>query len=122
MSARRELRATTGPMSIAPFHVHIVVLSGKKAGGELEAAERIYADLQEAGVEVILDDRNERAGVKFNDADLVGVPIRITVGSRGLEKGQVELKQRSEGDRVDDPMADLLEHVKTLVAEGMGRS
>ena len=110
------------PMSIAPFQVHIVVLSGKKSGGELEAAEKIYADLLQAGVEVILDDRDERAGVKFNDADLVGVPIRITVGSRGLEKGQVELKLRSEDERVDVPLAELLEHVKILVAGAMGKS
>jgi prolyl-tRNA synthetase len=105
------------PMSIAPFHVHIVVLGGKKADGEMEAAEKIYADLQEAGIEVLLDDRDERAGVKFNDADLVGVPIRITVGSRGLEKGQVEVKLRHEDERSDVPLSDLLAHVQSLMKE-----
>ena len=79
------------PISIAPYQVHIVVMKG----GE-EAAEKIYRDLWDAGVEVLLDDRKARPGVKFNDADLIGVPLRITVGKRALAKGGVEFKRRGE--------------------------
>ena len=82
------------PISVAPFEVQIVVLTGRKPAGELEAAEELYGQLKAAGLDVLLDDRDERAGVKFNDADLIGIPIRLTVGSRGLANGQVEMKLR----------------------------
>ena len=103
------------PISVAPFHVHIVVLSGNRPKGELEAARRICRDLEAEGIEVLLDDRDERAGVKFNDADLIGVPIRITVGSRGLAKGEVEVKMRNEKERKDVAIGALVEYVKELV-------
>jgi prolyl-tRNA synthetase len=81
------------PMSIAPFQVTVLTLGPEP---ELkEAAERIVSDLSAAGVEVLFDDRDERAGVKFKDADLVGVPIRVAVGKKGLANGQVEWKLRS---------------------------
>ncbi len=108
------------PMGVAPFQVHIVVLSGGSSGGELEAAEKIYRDLEEAGVEVLIDDRKERAGVKFNDADLIGVPVRITVGPRGLAKGQVEVKLRSEEEKMDIPLDRLVDHVGSLVGPCCG--
>jgi prolyl-tRNA synthetase len=110
------------PMSIAPFHVHIVVLSGNKPKGELEAGERISRALEDAGIEVLLDDRDERAGVKFNDADLIGIPIRITVGSKGLAQGTVEVKLRHETERQDVVLEQIVEHVqlaaKKLLASG----
>ena len=62
----------------------------------VEAASKIYGDLMNMGIDALLDDRDERAGVKFNDADLLGTPVRITVGSRGLKNGEVEVKLRSE--------------------------
>ena len=65
---------------------------------------------------MLVDDRDERAGVKFNDADLIGIPIRITVGSRGLANGQVEVKMRTEEDRQDVPLGDLVAFVKKAVA------
>ena len=68
------------PKSIAPFDVHVVPVDVKKAD-QLEAAEKIYADLKTAGFDVLLDDRKERAGVKFSDADLIGLPIRVTAVS-----------------------------------------
>jgi prolyl-tRNA synthetase len=81
------------PMSIAPFQVTVLTLGPEP---ELkEAAERIVGELSAAGVEVLFDDRDERAGVKFKDADLVGVPIRVAVGKKGLANGQVEWKLRS---------------------------
>jgi prolyl-tRNA synthetase len=82
------------PMSIAPYSV-IVTPLGKDPSVH-EAATGVYDELRDAGVEVLLDDRDERPGVKFKDADLLGIPLRITVGGRGLERGVVELKSRSE--------------------------
>lgn len=84
------------PISIAPFPVHLVLLAGKK-GKDTEAvaaADRLYQDLAMMGVEVLYDDRDESPGVKFNDADLMGMPIRLTVGSRSLKNGGVEFKRR----------------------------
>ncbi len=100
------------PISVAPFEVQIVVLTGRKPAGELEAAEELYGQLKAAGLDVLLDDRDERAGVKFNDADLIGIPIRLTVGSRGLENGQIEMKLRHENDRTDVPLDQVVEQVK----------
>ena len=87
------------PMSVAPYHVIITLV---KPDDEVQAsvAEKIYADLQTAGVEVLLDDRKERPGVKFKDADLLGIPIRITVG-RGAADGVVEYKLRREADKTE---------------------
>ena len=79
------------PMSVAPFHVHIVSLGDK----ELALAEELYEQLTSSGVEVLLEDREERPGVKFKDADLIGIPIRITIGAKSLAEGKVELKLRS---------------------------
>src|ERR1019366_1535623 len=73
------------PMSVAPYHVHLVTLGKDDA-------------LEAAGVEVLWDDRDERPGVKFKDADLIGIPLRITLGAKGLAAGQVELKPRTETD------------------------
>ncbi|MDY3240709.1 MAG: His/Gly/Thr/Pro-type tRNA ligase C-terminal domain-containing protein, partial [Anaerovoracaceae bacterium] len=96
------------PMSVAPYHV-IVTLVNPKDEAQTAAAEKIYDALQKAGVEVLLDDRNERPGVKFKDADLLGIPVRITVGKRAPE-GIVEYKLRREADKaektVDEAIAD----------------
>ena len=99
------------PIAVAPFAVHIVVLSGKKPQGELEAAEKLMTELEENGVDVLIDDRDERAGVKFNDADLIGCPIRITVGSRGLRNGTVEVKRRDAEDKTDVNVDGVVAHV-----------
>lgn len=82
------------PMSVAPYHVAIVPI--KYQGAMKEIADRLYAELEQAGVEVLLDDRDERPGVKFNDMDLMGFPIRITVGEKNLP--DVEVKLRSGSD------------------------
>jgi prolyl-tRNA synthetase len=85
------------PVSVAPYHVEIVVM---KTNDETqnELAEKMYSELTEAGLEVIMDDRNERPGVKFKDADLIGIPVRITVG-RLAKDGQVEYKLRRDKDK-----------------------
>jgi prolyl-tRNA synthetase len=81
------------PAAIAPFQVHIVIVSLRDAG-QVAAAEEIYAACQAAGLEAVLDDRDERPGVKFKDADLLGVPARVTVGNLLAKEGVVEIKER----------------------------
>jgi prolyl-tRNA synthetase len=78
------------------------------------AAERIYSELTEAGIEVLYDDRTERAGVKFNDADLVGMPIRITIGDKSLQDNAVEVKARSEAAMELVPIDKIVEAVKRV--------
>ena len=96
------------PMSVAPYHVIVTLVNGKDEQ-QTAVAEEIYAQLMKAGVEVLLDDRNERPGVKFKDADLLGIPVRITVGKRAAE-GVVEYKLRREADKsektVEEAIAD----------------
>ena len=82
------------PLSAAPFDVYLMHVPGKAMDTKAKA-EEIYNALQNAGVSVLFDDRDERAGVKFNDADLIGCPVRVTVGEKGLQNGMVELKQRT---------------------------
>jgi prolyl-tRNA synthetase len=84
------------PMSIAPYQVHLVTLG--KEESVLAAARSLYGALEAAGVEVLWDDRDERPGVKFKDADLVGIPVRVTLGAKGLAAGNVEVKLRSDAD------------------------
>jgi prolyl-tRNA synthetase len=105
----------TWPVSIAPYAVHLVSLRG----GEEEAAA-LYAEFQQAGVDVFFDDRDERPGVKFNDADLIGIPLRLTVSKRSLEAGGVEFKYRSGEDREviprDEVVAFIVEQRDALFA------
>jgi len=94
------------PITVTPYHVYMVALQG---GGE--TAGCLYADLQSANVEVLYDDRDERAGVKFNDADLIGIPIRLTVSKRSLEAGGVELKLRRSSERTIISQDEILPYV-----------
>jgi prolyl-tRNA synthetase len=82
------------PMTVAPYHVIIVPI--KYQGYVQEAADKLTFELETAGIEVLLDDRDERAGVKFNDADLLGIPWRVVIGDKNIAGGMVELKQRRE--------------------------
>ena len=82
------------PLAVAPYAVCITPLSVAKDSAVMQVAEKIYAELAAAGVEVILDDRDDRPGVKFKDADLVGFPLRLAIGEKSLVKGEVELKPR----------------------------
>lgn len=83
------------PLSVAPYQVCITPLNVAPDSAGMQLAEKLYAELTTAGVEVILDDRDERPGVKFKDADLVGFPIRVSIGEKSLAKGEVEIKPRS---------------------------
>lgn len=89
----------TWPISIAPYEVHLVSLGNERQPDVLSKAESVYEELVGTGLEVLFDDRDDRAGVKFNDADLIGIPLQLTVGNRGLAQGQVELKVRRNGER-----------------------
>jgi prolyl-tRNA synthetase len=90
-------RGIIWPKAIAPYQILLSPLNLSKEN-QREAAENMYSDLRSAGFEVLYDDRLERAGVKLNDADLIGIPLRIAVGDKSLAKGQVELKLRCEKD------------------------
>lgn len=105
------------PVSVAPFEVEIIALD---VDDELvwPVAQDIAEGLVRAGVEVVVDDRTERPGVKFNDADLMGFPYQIVCGARGLKKGVVELKHRAGGERQELPVGEAVERVAQLVAAG----
>jgi prolyl-tRNA synthetase len=98
------------PVSVAPFMVHIVVLGSEEAN--LTTGANLYADLRVAGIETLLDDRGESAGVKFADADLIGIPLRLTVAKKALANGGVEAKWRDSADRQIVPLADVIEWVR----------
>jgi prolyl-tRNA synthetase len=104
------------PVAIAPFEVVVVVAQSENAEVAAEG-ERVYQSLLDAGVEVIVDDRAVRAGVKFSDAELTGIPFRVTVGKRGLASGTAELTDRAAGTTVAVPLgAELAKHVREAVA------
>ncbi len=111
------------PVTVAPYQVHLVLLRGKGTPQAEEIAEKLYAELQTAGIEVLYDDRDESPGVKFNDADLIGLPVRVTVSERALAQGGVEMKLRREqgktfvpGNGVATRLRTVLEALETEIA------
>ncbi len=98
------------PMAIAPYHVVILPLQMKNED-VVKCAEDLYAELQAAGCEVLLDDRDLRAGNKFKDADLIGIPLHINIGSRGLKGGNVEFKVRATGEVEEIALDQIKDHV-----------
>ena len=102
------------PKSAAPFDVYLMHIPGKTIN-TLEKAEEIYNSLQSAGISVLFDNRDERAGVKFNDADLIGCAIRVTVGEKAFQSGMVELKPRKEKENKLVPLADLISHLTSFL-------
>jgi len=105
------------PMPIAPFEVVVLPLQMNESK-VTETAEKIYKELDAKGVDVLIDDRNMRAGGKFNDADLLGTPIRITVGKRSLDEGRIEMKLRAEAESTLFPLEKgidvILKQIETL--------
>lgn len=99
------------PKAIAPYSVVIVPISAKDEQ-HMAIAEKLYADLEALGIDVMLDDRNERPGVKFKDADLIGYPVRLTVGKKAVEEQMIEYKLRTDADSEDVALADVIERVK----------
>jgi prolyl-tRNA synthetase len=108
------------PISIAPLHLALLPLQMQDQAVR-EAAVKIYQELTAAGVEVLLDDRDERAGVKFKDADLIGLPLRIAVGKKGLAEGKVELKPRGAKEIELIALGEVVARVKAAVQAGGGK-
>jgi prolyl-tRNA synthetase len=108
------------PAAAAPFPLMLVLVKGKDDGVD-RAAEDLYDALCDAGLEPLFDDRNERAGVKFNDADLLGIPLRLTVGERALQQGGVELKLRGGAENQFVPLADVLRRVQMILNESLAQ-
>jgi prolyl-tRNA synthetase len=106
------------PMPIAPFQVLVTLVNPNDAEVR-EAGEGLYRQLLDKGVEVLLDDRDERPGSKFKDADLIGIPLRITVGSRSLKEGQFELQERRSGARTLLPVAETAETLCAMIAQAL---
>jgi prolyl-tRNA synthetase len=105
------------PEPLAPFAVVLVPLNAGKAPGVAEAAERLYADLTAAGIEVLLDDRDARPGVKFADAELIGIPHRIVVSERGLDAGRLEYRHRRATANEDWPADEVVARLRRKVSE-----
>jgi len=109
------------PVSIAPYQVQLVLLRGKSFPHAEEIADALYANLQSAGIQALFDDRDDSPGVKFNDADLIGLPIRLTVSERALNQGGVEIKLRSKLEKavvpLDAAVADVRSALEALEAE-----
>ena len=108
------------PMPIAPYHVIIIPVNVQK-DDQLQAAAEIYQQLLNMGLEVILDDRDERAGVKFKDADLIGIPVKITIGPKSLQENQVEVKKRWETAVERVGLTRVADYVQAIVEEGMAQ-
>jgi prolyl-tRNA synthetase len=106
------------PENIAPYHVIVTPVNVKDESVH-RTSERLYHALLEKGVEVMLDDRNERAGVKFKDADLIGIPLRITIGSKKLATGIVEVKVRKSGEVIDVSLEDVVEFIVRFIRESV---
>ena len=103
------------PLPLAPFSVLLIALNTNDDAVQAAAAE-LYGELQEAGLEVLFDDRPERPGVKFKDADLIGIPVRVVVGKRGLAEGQIEVSLRRDREKHMIARADLVERVVELAS------
>lgn len=102
------------PISVAPYEVHLVMLPG----GETEAiGEELYETIKGAGIEVLYDDRDERPGVKFNDADLMGIPLRVTVSKRSLKNGGLEFKRRDSDERSIVPQEEIIATLKSEIEQ-----
>ncbi len=111
----RDGRGLVWPAAVAPFDAHLVCLGGA-GSAELVAAERLCAEMEALGVSVLFDDREESAGAKFTDADLIGAPLRVTVSRRGMAAGTVELKARDSEEKTALPLAEAAGAVALAVA------
>ena len=104
------------PLPLTPFEVHIIALNYQKSQDVREACDTLHNELEQMGVTVLLDDRDERPGVKFADADLIGLPLRVVIGDRGLKSNSIEYKLRKTGEVQEVPLADLSQQIKADLA------
>jgi len=111
-----DARGIIWPDAIAPFQVVVVPLNASKSPRVRETSDKLYSDLRAAGYDVLLDDRDERPGVKFADSELIGIPHRVVVGDRGLEKGVLEYRHRRAENAEEFPAADALAFVRGRLA------
>ncbi len=118
VEVHHDAKGIVWPAAVAPFEVDVVIAQQDDAA-VAAAGERVYQALLDAGVEVIVDDRPVRAGVKFSDAELVGIPFRVTIGKRGLASGTAELTDRATGSTVHVPLDELAKHVREAVAQAI---
>jgi prolyl-tRNA synthetase len=118
---RHDADGLVWPWAIAPFQVHVVPVAVRDAG-QMQAAEGLAAELEAASFEVLIDDRDERAGVKFKDADLLGVPIRVTVGNALARDGVIEVRDRATRTDRRVPLGEALGAVRALAAMRAGEA
>jgi prolyl-tRNA synthetase len=111
-------RGIIWPPSIAPFALAIVPIGIGKSAAVREAAEKLYAELTDAGIDVLLDDRDERPGVMFADMELSGIPHRVVIGDRSLKQGQIEYQGRRDKTAQTIALADAVAGIKSRVCAG----
>jgi prolyl-tRNA synthetase len=111
-----DSRGIVWPLPIAPFHVGLVPINMHKSIRLAEAAEKLYGEILDAGIEVLFDDRRERPGVMFADMDLIGLPHRLVLSERGLDAATLEYKRRTDGDSRDIPMTGVVDFLKAQMA------
>jgi prolyl-tRNA synthetase len=109
-------RGIIWPNELAPFQVAICPMNMHKSDRLIDTVEKIYRDLQEAGIEVLLDDRKVRAGFMFSDMELIGIPHRIVIGDRGLDSGTVEYQGRTDTESQEVAFADIISFIKSKLA------
>ena len=108
----------TWPVRVAPAEVTVILLSTRDAQARA-AAESLYDGLLAAGLDVLIDDRDERPGVKYRDAELTGIPYRVSVGSRDLTDGVVEITSRATGEKERVPVADAVSRLRQLISTNL---
>jgi len=118
IEVHHDAKGIVWPAAVAPFEA-VVVVAQQDDTAVAEMGEQVYRRLQDAGVDVIIDDRHVRAGVKFSDAELVGIPFRVTIGKRGLASGTAELTDRATGETVAVPLDEIPERVRKTVAHAI---
>ena len=115
VECHHDERGIIWPVAVAPFAV-VVTVAQSEDPETAKAGESVYEQLTAAGIEVIIDDRAERAGVKFRDAELTGIPFRVTVGKRGLADSTVEVTTRATGETVKVAIGDVVAHLRDALA------
>ena len=113
-------RGIIWPTALAPFQLALIPMQMYKSESVREAAEKLYAELRAAGIEVLFDDRDARPGVMFADAELIGIPHRVVVGERGLKNGEVEYRARTDSENRMLPLEGFVDFIRASIAEELG--